>query len=103
MNSFSAISIERPPTSPLLRSMAVLTSCKRKVVGAQLRRVHRDLVLLHEAADGRDFGHARHGGELIFQIPVLHRAQFGEVAVGRVEGIHERPADAGGVRAERRA
>ena len=35
-------------------------------------------------------------------MPILIRTQFGEVAVGRVDGIHERPADAGGIRAERR-
>jgi len=35
----------------------------------------------------------RHGGELIFQIPVLDRTQIGEVAVGGIDGIHERPTE----------
>jgi len=48
MNSFSAISIERPPTSPLLRSIAIRTSESRGV-GPQFDRVHGDLVLPHEA------------------------------------------------------
>ncbi len=74
---------------------------QRKVVGAELGRVHRHLVLLHEAADGGDLRDARHGGELVLQIPVLNRAQFGEIAVGGIDGIHERPADAGGIGAER--
>jgi hypothetical protein len=58
--------------------------------------------LLDETADGGDFGHAFDGGQLVAQIPVLHRAQFGQVAVGGVEGIHEGPAHAGGIRAEAR-
>ena len=55
---------------------------QRQVVGAQLGRVHGHLVLLHETADGRDLRNARHGGELIFEIPVLIRTQRGKVAVG---------------------
>ena len=79
MNSFSANSIERPPTSPLLLLDRHAHVGDRKVVGAQFRRIDRDLVLLHEPADRRDFGHAFHGGELVFQIPILHRAQLGEI------------------------
>ena len=62
--------------------------------------IHRHLVLLDEAADGGDFRHAFDRGQLVAQIPVLHGAQFGQVAVGGIERIHEGPADAGGVRAE---
>ena len=47
-----------------------------KVVGAQFGGVHRDLVLLDEAADGGDFRNAFHRGQLVAQIPVLHRAQL---------------------------
>ena len=101
MNSFSAISIERPPTSPLLFLDRHAHVGDREVVGAQFRRIDRDLVLLHEAADRGDFSHAFDRGELIFQIPILHRTQFGEAALFRIERIHERPADAGRVRAER--
>ena len=55
---------------------------QRQVIGAQLGGIHRHLVLLHEAAHAGDLRHARDRGELIFQIPVLHGAQLGQVAVG---------------------
>ncbi len=43
-------------------------------VGAQLDRVDRDLIGLHEAADRGHFGHAVRLGELVAHIPVLDRA-----------------------------
>ena len=45
---------------------------QREVIGAQLRRIHRHLVLFLKAADRGDFRHAGHGRKLIFQIPILH-------------------------------
>ena len=74
----------------------------REVIRPQLRRIDRDLILFHKAADRRDFGDALDRSELIFQIPVLHRTQLGEAALLRVERIHECPANARRIRAERR-
>ena len=71
-----------------------------QVVGAQLRRVHRHLILFHEPAHGRDLRHAGHGCELIFQIPVLERPQFRQVTIRGVQRIHERPPHPGGVRSQ---
>ena len=72
------------------------------VVGAQLGGIDGDLVLLDVAADGSDLGDALHGGELVFHIPILDRAQLGQVLFLGVERVHERPADPGGVRPQRR-
>ena len=71
-------------------------------VRAQPVGIHRDLVLPDEAADARHLGHAGDAGQLVLQEPVLDRTQFGEVVPIRLERVHERPADAGGVRPERR-
>ena len=77
---------------------------QRQAVGAQLRRVDDDLVLLDHAADRGDFGDARHGTQFVFQEPILQRAQLRQVvfaaAVHQCVLVH--PAHAGGVRAERR-
>ena len=59
MNSLSAISITRPPTSLLLRCDGVADLRQRDVVGPQLVGIDGDLVLLHEAADARHLGDAR--------------------------------------------
>ena len=45
---------------------------------AQFVGIHRDLVLLDEAADGRHFGHPGNAGQAILQIPVLDRAELAE-------------------------
>src|SRR5260370_5219738 len=50
---------------------------KGNSVGAQFVGINIDLVLFDESADGRDFGNARNGFELIAQVPVLNAAQFG--------------------------
>ena len=85
--------MERPPTSPLLRLTAIATSVKwTRLKVRSLRGIHSDLgILLDIAADRGDFGDALNRRDLIPEIPVLHRAQFGEVAVGGVERIHKRP------------
>ena len=76
----------------------------RDAIREQLVGVEVDLVLPHEAADGRDFGHAGHGFELIAQIPVLKRAQVGEaVRVGAInDGVLVHPSRAGGIGADGR-
>ncbi len=51
-------------------------SASIKVESAEHHRVHRDLILLDEAADGCDFGDAFNGGQLVTQVPILYRAQF---------------------------
>ena len=55
---------------------------ERESVAAQPIRVDVDLVLLDRAADRRDFGHARHGVELVPDEPVLEAAEFAERARG---------------------
>ena len=82
MNSFSAISIERPPTSPLLRWMAMLTLGNGKAVGPSRVGSTVTWYCLTKPPMLRDLGHAFHGRELVFEIPVLHRAQLREAAVG---------------------
>ena len=70
---------------------------------AQALRIEHYLVLAHHAAQRCDFGHVRHGLELVLQEPVLQRPQLGDVQP--VTPVDERvlvdPADAGGIRAER--
>src|SRR5439155_21906112 len=67
---------------------------QRDAVGAQLHRVDDDLVLLDEAADARDLGHAFGLGELIPDEPVLNCPQLGEAPVGAEHGGVKDPADA---------
>ncbi len=66
-------------------------------VSAEAVGIDGDLILLHVAADGRHLGHALDAGELVFEIPILHRTQLGQVMLGRIERIHEGPAHAGRV------
>ena len=62
---------------------------QRHVRRAHLRRGELDLVLLHEAADARDFRDALNAGELVAEVPILERAEFREIiaAVLRFGGI----------------
>jgi hypothetical protein len=92
MNSVSASSSSRPPTSELLRWIG------RERVG-----VHLDLVLAHEAPEARDLRDAGNCLELVAEIPVLDRAQIRQVVAAAVvdERVLVDPADAGGVRAQR--
>ena len=75
---------------------------QRDAVNLEFRRVDRDLVLLHEAADARHLGHPRRLGQLVAQIPVLQGAQLGQRLVLGQHGVLVDPADPGGVRAKRR-
>ena len=75
---------------------------EREAVGEQRRRVDLHLVLLDEAADGGDLGHALHAREPVAERPVLEGAQIGERV--RAAPVDERvlvhPADAGRVGAQ---
>src|SRR5207248_5089786 len=70
---------------------------------AQALRIEHYLVLAHHAAQRCDFGHVRHGLELVLQEPVLQRPQLRDVQP--VTPVDERvlidPADAGRIRTER--
>ena len=75
---------------------------ERDAVGAQALRIDDDLVLLREAADAGDLGHAGRLGDLVAGEPVLDRAQLGERFLRALDDILIDPADAGGVGTERR-
>ena len=60
---------------------------ERDVVGAQLHGVQINLILLHEAADARDFSHTGHGIELILDEPVLDGVQRAAV----IRALHRVP------------
>ena len=73
---------------------------QRHVEGAQLIRVHFDLILPDHAAQGGYFGYARHGLQFILQEPVLQTAQLADIVLaGSVyQRIQIHPAHAGGIR-----
>ena len=73
----------------------------RNAVGAKPVGIHRNLVLLDEAADAGDLGDTGHARQFVLQKPILDGSQFAEVVVVRGEGVHECPAHPGRVRAER--
>src|SRR5262249_5774 len=73
-----------------------------EIVSAQLRWIDGDLVLFDEASDGSDLGNALDRRQLVAQVPILYRTQFSQIAVGRIDGIHESPPDTRGVWSERR-
>ena len=77
---------------------------ERNAVSAKLVGVEIDLVLPNEPADGRDFGHAGNGFELVAQIPVLKAAQVRQAVLMAVihEGVFVNPSRAGRVRADDR-
>ena len=77
--------------------MAAVDLRQREAVGLQFLRIDDDPVLLDEAADRRHLGNALGLGELIAQIPVLDRAQFGERALRAEHDILVDPADPGRV------
>jgi hypothetical protein len=56
---------------------------QRNAKGAQLDRIDRDLVGLHEAADRCHLGHPVRLGQLVADIPVLNGTQFGQRLVFR--------------------
>ena len=47
-------------------------------IGCQLARIKQHLVLPHHAADRSDFGHIGQAFQLVFEEPILQRAQFGQ-------------------------
>ena len=51
------------------------------VIGLQPVRIDVHLVLTAETADRRNFRHARHGLQVIAQIPVLQRSQLGQTVL----------------------
>ena len=65
-------------------------------------RIENHVVLLHEAADARDFGDAFRLRQREFEIPVLDRPRVGEIQLLRHHGVLVDPADAGRVRADGR-
>ena len=74
---------------------------ERDVEGAEPARVDDHRVLAHEAADARHLGHALGLGDGEAHLPVLRRAQLGERALGRHDGVLVDPPDASRVGAER--
>ena len=74
-----------------------------EAVGAQARRVQRDLVLLDAAAPGNDVGDTRHLEELALEHPVLQGLQLDERHRRRPEGVAVDLADHARQRAESRA
>ena len=74
----------------------------RDVELAQPDRIDGNRVLAHEAADAGDLRHAGRGGELVAQVPVLHRAQFVQRMAVALEHVLVDPAHARGVGAKRR-
>jgi hypothetical protein len=75
----------------------------RDTVGTQPVGIEHDLILLDDAADGRDLGHIGDRLELVFEEPVLQCAQLRQVVPPAA--VHQRilidPTDAGRIRAQR--
>ena len=71
-------------------------------LSAQPVRIDDDVVLLHEAADARDFGHPRGARGAEAHHPVLQRAQLGERLLLGHDGVLVDPAHTRRVGAERR-
>ena len=75
---------------------------ERDALRPQPQRIDDDVVLLDEAADARDLGHALRLGSGEADVPILQRAQLGERHVLGDDGILVDPADAGRVRPKAR-
>ena len=77
---------------------------QRNAICEQLVGIEIDLVLAHEPADTRHFGHAGNGCQLIAQVPVLNASQIGEALLVAVidEHIFIDPTRTGRVRADGR-
>ena len=104
MYSRSDSSIVIAPTSLFADLDGAHHARDRNAVREQLRRIDVDLILLLESADARDLRHARHGGERVAEIPVLHAPQLREVerSAGVLERVLVDPSQARGIGAERR-
>src|SRR6266481_8514209 len=61
---------------------------ERDSVSAKFVRVHVDLVLAHESADGGYLGHSGNSFELVAQIPILKATQVAQSALMAV--VHKR-------------
>src|SRR5437867_13018650 len=77
---------------------------ERDVVGNESVWIEIDLVLLHEAANRRDFGDTFHRGERVTQIPILNGTQLREIVLPAVvnQRVFIDPTDTGRVRADDR-
>jgi len=75
-------------------------SRERDAHGLQSPRIDHDAVLLDEAANARNLGHAFRIGDAIAHVPVLDGAQFGEAFLCAANDILKHPADAGRIRPE---
>ena len=76
----------------------------RNVVSAHPIGIEHDLILPDHAADARDLGYVGDGLQLVFQEPVLHRAQLRQVHLARAvdQRVLVDPAHTRGVGSERR-
>ena len=61
---------------------------ERDTIGSKFVRVHVDLILANESANGGYFGHPGNSFELVAQIPILKAAQVGQTALMAV--VHKR-------------
>ena len=86
----------------LLPRMTSRTFGQGNAERAQAAGIDDDVVLLDEAADAGDLGHAFGLGQSEADLPVLQRAQIGQRLVLAQHGVLVDPADAAGVGAERR-
>jgi hypothetical protein len=73
---------------------------KRDTEGAQAVWIHINLILSDSPSDTGHLGDARHGIELIADVPVLERAQVPECVARPFHGIPEDMSYPCGVRAE---
>src|SRR5262249_54100808 len=75
---------------------------QRDVVSDERIWIEIDLVLLHETTNRGDFCDAFHRLERVTKIPILDRAQFGEIVFAGVinKRVFVNPADAGGIRTD---
>ena len=102
---FGAAELEQPPAGfGVAGAHGLHDAPDGDAVGLEPVGIEVDLELLAETADRRDFGHARHGFEVIAQIPILAGAQIGQgVGAGLVDQrVLKDPAQRGGVRPHHR-
>src|SRR5262249_41546953 len=76
----------------------------RDVIGDELIRIEIHLVLLHEPADRRDFGHTFDRFQCVSDVPVLKGAQRGQIVFAAFvdECVLVDPADSGCIRSDDR-
>src|SRR3546814_14505522 len=93
-----------PPISTRTYTLFPYTTLFRSAVDLHTLGIELDLVGPDHSAERCDLGHAGDLFQLIFEEPVLKRAQLPEVVLTCAvdERILKGPADAGGVRSQRR-